>query len=662
MSHVGPVRLLNSTTAGHTPSLPLSGQLAINEADEKLFYRGADGTVYPVDLAGARAMDARVLDDAASGARSVWMQASAPDWEAVYPSGVNRIINADFADGDTLVGWDNTGLTREHGVDFGGEYGGWHPAGGHTYWARVNGSLADNLVFQSQYQAAPVKAGNAYEFSAYVSAHRCIGRLYIYFYDDSYTALAGVCSGSAGQGNDLNGGVANNTYGADGDLSTYKRLWTHGVAPTGATRAIWVVQGLTSSSVSPYVFFTRPKFALMAPGQTKVSDWTPSISPIWIDTSDNNRPKVVAKPTSNTHVWTLSDDQRVAANAANITAVNAALTSESATRATADSTLSSSISSLTGTVSSNTSAISAEVTNRTNAVATEALSRQAVAAIAQRKIWKQATAPGPGNMFPPGSNCLVNSDLIDTTGWSYYAPSGTMTFGVDLSSAYKLESGHTLYASSSEASIDFYPYQSITSGITAGNYYEFSAYLGCHRCTGRLQIDWLGASGYISSTSSTDSGTGAEYNGGIVAANSYLGGTSLSGYRRLWVRGQAPTGATSAMLYAVGHGNGEGSPYLFMTRPFRGRIPSDQTTPSDWSPSATEQMWIDTADNNKLYLWDGASWVASDDTRIATNTAAIATMRTGASGFGVLPTDGSATNAAIATAINTLRSAILGLI
>lgn len=39
------VRILRSTTAGNVPSSLVSGQIAVNEADGKLFYRAVNGTV-----------------------------------------------------------------------------------------------------------------------------------------------------------------------------------------------------------------------------------------------------------------------------------------------------------------------------------------------------------------------------------------------------------------------------------------------------------------------------------------------------------------------------------------------------------------------------------------------------------------------------------------
>lgn len=39
------VRILRSTTAGNTPASLVSGQIAVNEADGRLFYRASNGTV-----------------------------------------------------------------------------------------------------------------------------------------------------------------------------------------------------------------------------------------------------------------------------------------------------------------------------------------------------------------------------------------------------------------------------------------------------------------------------------------------------------------------------------------------------------------------------------------------------------------------------------------
>jgi hypothetical protein len=42
------VRILRSTTAGNTPASLVSGQIAVNEADGRIYYRNGSGTVTPL--------------------------------------------------------------------------------------------------------------------------------------------------------------------------------------------------------------------------------------------------------------------------------------------------------------------------------------------------------------------------------------------------------------------------------------------------------------------------------------------------------------------------------------------------------------------------------------------------------------------------------------
>jgi hypothetical protein len=52
------VRILRSTTAGNVPSSLVSGQIAINEGDGKLFYRAANGTVTLLPTGGGSSLAA----------------------------------------------------------------------------------------------------------------------------------------------------------------------------------------------------------------------------------------------------------------------------------------------------------------------------------------------------------------------------------------------------------------------------------------------------------------------------------------------------------------------------------------------------------------------------------------------------------------------------
>ena len=88
------------------------------------------------------------------------------------------------------------------------------------------------------------------------------------------------------------------------------------------------------------------------------TDWQPFSAPLWFNTSDNN--KLYTWNGINGTAWQLSSDSRIDTNIA-------AISSESTTRANADSALSSSITSLTSTVNSHTASISSESTTRANA-------------------------------------------------------------------------------------------------------------------------------------------------------------------------------------------------------------------------------------------------------------------------------------------------------
>ena len=50
------VRILRSTTAGNTPSSLVSGQIAINEGDGKLFYRNGSGAVTELATGGGSSL------------------------------------------------------------------------------------------------------------------------------------------------------------------------------------------------------------------------------------------------------------------------------------------------------------------------------------------------------------------------------------------------------------------------------------------------------------------------------------------------------------------------------------------------------------------------------------------------------------------------------
>jgi hypothetical protein len=75
--------------------------------------------------------------------------------------------------------------------------------------------------------------------------------------------------------------------------------------------------------------------------------------------------------------------------------------------------------------------------------------------------------------------------------------------------------------------------------------------------------------------------------------------------------------------------------------------------------TATGDIWYDTANNNQAKRWSGSAWVATDDTRIAANAAAITTEQTArASADSALTTSITNLTTTVANNYNTLNSAI----
>lgn len=144
--------------------------------------------------------------------------------------------------------------------------------------------------------------------------------------------------------------------------------------------------------------------------------------------------------------------------------------------------------------------------------------------------------------FPPGANCLV----CQQAGTS--APNGYSELNAPV------------------------------VAVTGGNWYEYSAYSGAHRCNINLFVYWLDGNGaVISYTAST-----------LATANNQeaWGGSNLSAFKRLFGVGQAPVGAVSARFMFRKTGTlSPSDSYAFLCQPYFGTATGpNQSQPSPWSP------------------------------------------------------------------------------
>jgi hypothetical protein len=285
-----------------------------------------------------------------------------------------------------------------------------------------------------------------------------------------------------------------------------------------------------------------------------------------------------------------------------------------------------------------------ESNTRADAISAEATTRDALLAtvtstIGARKIFNQADQPSYDTLFPPNVNACPAAalePLVLTNGAISFTGKAGWTAGCDLDVAHTLPGGHTLYIThassvSSAESMSMMQFGGPTPWISAGNAYEFSAYVGATQCSQAfLRMTFYDINdaviNYISSYVNTNGGewsSGLGINGKVTTAD-YPANGDLSTYKRLWVHGVAPVNATSLKCQITAYGKNATGFALYATRPFFGKMASGQTTPANWQ-SYDPPAWYDTDDGNKYYLWsgvNGAGWVETTDTR-TTNAASV---------------------------------------
>jgi len=199
------------------------------------------------------------------------------------------------------------------------------------------------------------------------------------------------------------------------------------------------------------------------------------------------------------------------------------------------------------------------------------------------------------NMLPNGDFSVMNDAGTWPKDWSrYYSNAGFAadSFGVNLSADWSLmgnvDAFNRLYANtlwlSQGAPLglpnDFDEYYFLMMPVIPGHRYCLSVYTGAHRCKVGVAIEWFNAA---------FGGLGASSLGDPFNDEAAAGGKVLSGYKRIYTYGDAPTGAAFGQIAIKKFDTkpGQTSSYMFLCRAAFEEIGSNATVPGLWMPPPT---------------------------------------------------------------------------
>ncbi|NJL70227.1 MAG: DUF1983 domain-containing protein [Candidatus Competibacteraceae bacterium] len=198
----------------------------------------------------------------------------------------------------------------------------------------------------------------------------------------------------------------------------------------------------------------------------------------------------------------------------------------------------------------------------------------------------------------PGQNMLVDPifQITRDGAWSFQ---GTTPWVVGLD-----EGGYRLESDSSEHTPFLYggavyPMSTTQYGaiiqtkipVLANTRYQFSCYLGAHRCEGLVIVTFQDINGDTISGANGTSNSLTQ-----PTAIIYPGGRYLHGYNRVFGFTTSPPNARTSTFRIQARWQGPTpssvtDPKLFMIRPFMGTAEAEQTEPSDWAPGAPGNMF-----------------------------------------------------------------------
>lgn len=145
----------------------------------------------------------------------------------------------------------------------------WRPTGAESVYYNYGGSPTGvcDLMNSNKGRYYPVVGGTKYEFSVYISAHRCTVTSLIIFLDGSGNNVGEYT------GNLING---NGTIVGSGALSNWPRTSIIVAAPATAVKCHVGVRTNYSGQVGPYTFASMWYFGTAGVNQTNASPWSPA--------------------------------------------------------------------------------------------------------------------------------------------------------------------------------------------------------------------------------------------------------------------------------------------------------------------------------------------------------------------------------------------------
>jgi hypothetical protein len=307
---------------------------------------------------------------------------------------------------------------------------------------------------------------------------------------------------------------------------------------------------------------------------------------VWFDSDDNNK-----SYRYDGSAWVATDDSRIAANAA-------AITTEQTARANADSALSSQITTLTASVNSNASAITAEQTARADgdsALSTQISSVSAVAN-AKNKTYRQAAQPASG--MTAGDLWFDSDDNNKSYRYSGSAWEATDDARI-VANAAAIVTEQTARADGDSALSTQISSVSAVANSKNRIYRQSTAPTGA--VTGDLWLDTVNGN----KTHRFEGGSWVAVDDVRISQNAAAITTEQG------ARADADSALSVQITSVSAVANAKNKTYRQAAAPTSGMDPGD--------------LWFDSDDNNKSYRYNGSSWAATDDLRIAANAAAITT-------------------------------------